>query len=198
MFKRYIILFGLILTHISFVYPNSGVNIVEGGRDKVSISRIIITGKSSIIIESANNNTNIIASKIETVSGGKLKRTVVQDNGTIETTETFTEASVGFDDGLPTEFVIEKAYPNPFNPSTTIRYGIPLVETHSNAFVHITIYDMTGRLVGNYKIGDKTPGWHEFTWQGTDSHGQQVSTGMYLITMRAGEHFQKQKVTFLK
>jgi flagellar hook assembly protein FlgD len=57
---------------------------------------------------------------------------------------------------------------------------------------------MTGRLVSNYKIGEKAPGWHEFTWQGTDTHGQKVGTGMYLVTMRAGEHFQKQKVTFLK
>ena len=200
MFKRYFILFGIILTHISFVYPNSGVNSIEGNRGQIAKSRIIITGKSSIIIESKNNNTKIIASKIETVSGGKLMRTAVQDNtvskninDTIDTTETFTEASVGFDNGHPTEFTIEKAYPNPFNPTTKIRYG---VSTPSP--VNVAIYDMMGRLVSDYKIREKTPGWHEFTWQGKDTNGQQVSTGMYLITMRAGEHFQKLKVTFLK
>lgn len=189
MFKRYFILFSLILTHISFGYSNSGVNSVEGSQDQLLKSRIIITGKSSIIIESKNNNTNIFASKIETVSGGKFKRTVVQDNNG----ETVIEVSVDFDDGLPTEFVIEKAYPNPFNPTTRIRYGVS-----TSTPVNVAIYDMTGRLVSDYKIGEKTPGWHEFTWQGTDSHGQQVSTGMYLVTMRAGEYFQKQKVTFLK
>lgn len=47
-------------------------------------------------------------------------------------------------------------------------------------------------------MGEKTPGWYNFAWQGTNSYGSQVSTGMYLITMRAGEHLQKQKVTYLK
>ncbi|NHZ85853.1 MAG: T9SS type A sorting domain-containing protein [Planctomycetia bacterium] len=190
-------MFSLILTHISFVYPNSGVNSVESSRSQITKSRVIIIGKSSIIIESTNNTTNLIASKIETVSGGKFVEKVVQDdensNNINGTSETATEASVGFTDGLPTDFVIEKAFPNPFNPTTRIRYGIS-----NSSPVNVAIYDMSGRLVSDYKIGEKAPGWHEFTWQGTDSNGQQVSTGMYLVTMRAGEYFQKQKVTFLK
>ncbi len=152
-------------------------------------SKVIITGKSSIIIESANNNSKLIASKIETVSGGKLIKKVGQDAAS----EKLFDVNDGFDNGLPTEFVIEKAYPNPFNPTTRIRYGVS-----TSTSVNITIYDMMGRLVSDYKIGEKPQGWHEFTWQGTDSHGQKVSTGIYLVTMRAGDHFQKQKVTFLK
>ena len=152
-------------------------------------SKIIITGKSSIIIESSNNKTKLIARKIETLSGGKLIKEVGQDVAG----EKLFDVSDSFDSDLPTEFVIEKAYPNPFNPTTRIRYGVS-----TPSAVNVAIYDMTGRLVNDYKIGEKAPGWHEFTWQGNDSHGQKVSTGMYLVTMRAGEHFQKQKVTFLK
>ena len=195
MFKRSIILVGLILIQVSNGYSSSTVRSVEVEGNQIARSRIIISGKSSIIIESKDNKTNIITSNIETVSGGKLKRTVVQNDEIYkninETSET--ETSIDFDNGLPTEFVIEKAYPNPFNPTTTIRYGIS-----TSTPVNVVIYDMTGRLVSNYKIGEKSPGWHEFTWQGTDTHGQQVGTGMYLVTMRAGEKFQKQKVTFLK
>lgn len=146
-------------------------------------SRIIISGNSSLIIDSKDDKTNVIAGTIETVSGGQfliINVLDVQDDNSL-------------DDGLPTEFVLEKAYPNPFNPTTKIRYGISTTTP-----VNVAIYDMTGRLVSDYKIGEKTAGWHEFTWQGTDSNGQQVSTGVYLITMRAGEHLQKQKVTFLK
>ncbi len=187
MFKRSLLLVSLLVTHISFVYPNSGVNSIEGGRDQIKKSRIIITGKSSIIIESKDNASNIIVSKIETISGGKLKRTVGQYDDidfykkNNDNSETLADASVGIDDGLPTEFVIEKVYPNPFNPTTRIRYGVSTATA-----VNVAIYDMTGRSVSKYKIGNKEPGWHEFTWQGNDSHGQQVSTGIYLITMRAG------------
>ena len=192
MLKRYLVMISLILTQVSFIYPNSGLSTIEGGKAQIKTSRIIITGKSSIIIESNNNKTNIMASKIETVSGGKLIRTVVQ-NDNMNSNNSETEVSAGFNDGLPTEFVIEKAYPNPFNPTTTIRYGIAIQTP-----VNVAIYDMTGRLVNDHKINDNAPGWHEFTWNGNDSHGQQVSTGMYLVTMRAGDNFQKQKVTFLK
>lgn len=146
-------------------------------------SRIIISGNSSLIIDSKDNKTNVIAGTIETVSGGQfliINVLDVQDDNNL-------------DDGLPTEFVLEKAYPNPFNPTTKIRYGISTTTP-----VNVAIYDMTGRLVSDYKIGEKTAGWHEFTWQGTDAQGRQVSTGVYLITMRAGNEFQKQKVTFLK
>lgn len=152
-------------------------------------SKIIISGKSSIIIESTSNTTKLIASKIETVSGGKLIKEVGQDVASEESAED----NDSFNDGLPTEFVIEKAYPNPFNPTTRIRYSVP-----KPAAVNVAIYDMTGRLVSDYKISEEAPGWHEFTWQGTDTHGQQVSTGIYLVTMRVGDNFQKQKVTFLK
>ena len=63
MFKRSLLLFSLILSHISFGFSNSGVNSVESGRSQITKSRIIITGKSSIIIESKDNNTNIIVGK---------------------------------------------------------------------------------------------------------------------------------------
>lgn len=193
MLKRYLIMVSLVLSHISFSYANSSAQSIESNTEQISRSRIIIMGKSSIIIESINKNTNLIASKIETVSGGKLRKIDSQDDEISRNITDTKETETGFDDGFPSEFVIEKAYPNPFNPTTRIRYGVSTTSS-----VNVIIYDMAGRLVSNFKIGNKEPGWHEFTWQGNDSHGQQVSTGMYLVTMRAGEHFQKQKVTFLK
>ncbi len=83
-------------------------------------SRVIITGKSSIIIESTSNTTKLIASTIETVSGGKLVKEVGQDIAS----EKSAEDNDSFNDGLPTEFVIEKAYPNPFNSTSKVRYGV--------------------------------------------------------------------------
>lgn len=192
MFKTSLVMISLILTQVSFIYPDSGLSKVEDGGGQITKSRIIITGKSSIIIESKNNKTNIMVSKIETVAGGQLKMTVGQEDN-MNSNNSETEVGGGLNNGLPTEFMLEKAYPNPFNPTTTIRYGIV-----DNSPIDVAIYDMTGRLVNDQKINDNAPGWHEFTWNGNDSHGQQVSTGMYLVTMRVGDNFKKQKVTFLK
>ena len=192
MFKRSLLLVSVIL-YSSFGYANSDVKSIELDKDQISRSRVIITGRSSIIIESKDNNTDLIAGKIETLSGGKLLRTIIRDDNKLSDENSDKEISANNSEGLPSGFTIEKAYPNPFNPTTRIRYG---VSTPSP--VNVAIYDMTGRLVSEYKIGEKTPGWYEFTWQGNDSYGQQVSTGMYLVTMRAGGSFQKQKVTFLK
>ena len=196
MFKRSLLLVSVIL-YSSFGYSNSDVKSIELNKDQISRSRVIITGRSSIIIESKNNNTNIIVGKIETLSGGKLLRTIVRDddmdNYKLSDENSNKKINANISAGLPSEFTIEKAYPNPFNPTTRIRYGVSTTSS-----VNVAIYDMTGRLVSYYKIVEQAPGWHEFTWQGNDSHGQQVSTGMYLVTMRAGDSFQKQKVTFLK
>jgi len=168
MFKRGLFLFVIIAMSLTVVYPNS---------------RVIISGKSSLSIGSQNNQTNIIASDIETISGGEFTTVVLQDS----------QLSNNFEEEMPSEFTIGKAYPNPFNPTTTIRYSISTTTP-----VDVVIYDMRGRLVSDHKIEQHEPGWHEFTWQGINSNGQQVSTGMYLVTMRAGENIQKQKVTLLK
>ena len=94
---------------------------------------------------------------------------------------------------VPTEFVLENAYPNPFNPTTNIRYGLS-----ENTNVNIMIYDMTGRLVSKYDIGEKSPGWYNFQWNGTDHYDQKVGTGMYFLTIVAENIVKHQKVTFLK
>jgi len=94
---------------------------------------------------------------------------------------------------LPTEFTIEKAYPNPFNPSVQVRYGLPEV-----ADVNIQIYDLMGRLINKITLSNQPAGWHTYNWNGTDLVGQKVSTGVYLLNMRAGTLLQQQKLTFLK
>ena len=194
MFKRTIILCCIILTQVSNIYPDSIANRIEKGNTNITKSRIIISGRSSIIIESENEKTNILVSKIEEITGGKLCRfSGKKVDIELDSNKSYNEAFGVLNTGLPTEFKIDNAYPNPFNPTTTISYGIP-----NQTNVEVAIYDMKGRLVRADNIGDKSPGWHEFKWQGNDSYGQQVSTGMYLVTMRAGDNFQKQKVTFLK
>lgn len=115
------------------------------------------------------------------------------DTQTSESGNELAEFTVADIASLPSEFIIEKVYPNPFNPVVNIRYGLP-----ENAPVKITIHDIRGRLVDNFSLNNQKAGWHEYIWNGTDSNGQSIGTGVYLFTIQADNLIKKQKITFLK
>lgn len=95
--------------------------------------------------------------------------------------------------GIPDEFTIKQAFPNPFNPVTTIRYGLP-----RSSDVRIVIFDITGRQIVNYVESEKAPGWHDFKWMGVDRFGVVNGTGIYIVRIQAGPLVKTQKITFLK
>ncbi len=67
--------------------------------------------------------------------------------------------------------------PNPFNPTTTINYAVG----REDARVHLAVYDIAGRLVSVLADGPTTAGDHMVVWNGKDSHGNQVSSGVYFV-----------------
>ena len=90
------------------------------------------------------------------------------------------------------------AYPNPFNPSTTIRYSIPAVETHSNASVLIAIYNIGGKLVTTLVNIEQPAGWYEIQWNGTNQNGKEVPGGVYLSRVTVGNEVKTNKLILLK
>ena len=85
-------------------------------------------------------------------------------------------------------------YPNPFNPTTTIEFSL---NRHSN--VNLIIYDIRGaeveRLVSNEFL---LPGSHSVNWDGKNSKGQMLSSGVYFTKLIAGEHVEFKKMTLVK
>ena len=94
---------------------------------------------------------------------------------------------------LPITYNLYNAYPNPFNPVTTLRYDLP-----EDARVNITIYDMMGRIVKTLVNGTQTAGYKSIQWNATNSFGKPVSAGVYLYQIRAGEFIQTKKMVVLK
>ena len=94
---------------------------------------------------------------------------------------------------LPDEFILSQNFPNPFNPSTTLRYYLPESE-----MVTLMIYDIQGRVMKSVDTGTQLNGWHQFTWDGLDDSGAQISTGVYLARVQAGSHADVVKMIFLK
>ncbi len=81
---------------------------------------------------------------------------------------------------LPTEFTIHDNYPNPFNPSTTIRYEIPEASR-----VSLVVYDIMGREVQRLVDDVVEPGYYAAVWEGRNSSGNPVSSGIYVYRFTA-------------
>ncbi len=96
------------------------------------------------------------------------------------------------------EFTVLPAYPNPFNPSTTIRYGIPVEGTGRDLSIQIAIYDITGKLITILFNGEQSPGWHSILWNGTNQHGEQVPAGLYFSRIKSGNDVKTAKLMLLK
>ena len=94
---------------------------------------------------------------------------------------------------IPNIFALYPAYPNPFNPVTTLRYDLP-----EQAQVTLTIYDLMGREVTQLVNTTQEAGFRSVQWGGIDSFGKPVSAGVYLYQIRASDYVQTKKMVLLK
>jgi hypothetical protein len=91
------------------------------------------------------------------------------------------------------EYSLSEAYPNPFNPTTTLSFSVP---TEGN--VSLSIYDIAGRLVSTLVDGSLKQGYHSVTWNGLDSNGHTVSSGMYIYALQGEDISITKKMVLMK
>jgi hypothetical protein len=91
------------------------------------------------------------------------------------------------------DYALHQNVPNPFNPSTEIRF-----ETPSAGAVSLAVYDVEGRLIKRLADGPMPRGVHHVEWNGDDERGADVSSGVYFYVMRAGERTLTRKMVYLK
>ena len=94
---------------------------------------------------------------------------------------------------IPTSYFLMDNFPNPFNPNTTIRYGLP-----EDSKVSLVIYDLGGNVVRTLESGMNEPGWYEHEWNGLTIDGRTVSTGIYFARIAAGDYSKTIKMLYLK
>jgi len=86
-------------------------------------------------------------------------------------------------------------YPNPFNPSTSIRYQVSSIRYQ---MVQISIYNIKGQLVRTLVKGYHQQGEYSVVWDGTDDEGNIVSSGIYFYRMVAGEYRDVRRMVLVK
>ena len=94
---------------------------------------------------------------------------------------------------IPQQYELFQNYPNPFNLATRIHYSLPR-EDH----VRIVIYDLLGKKVTTLIDERQQAGYHVITWDGRDSSGQLVSSGIYLYRIEAKCFTQVREMSFAK
>jgi hypothetical protein len=94
---------------------------------------------------------------------------------------------------IPKVTGLSTIYPNPFNPSTTIKYGLANAETFD-----ITIYNSRGQIVKVMERAHKEAGNYSAFWNGTDEQGKACGTGVYYVKMQAGKSSFTRKMVLMK
>ncbi len=103
-------------------------------------------------------------------------------------------AGVNSDESLiPKEFALYDNYPNPFNPTTQIAVDLPEAAT-----TEITVWNIMGQRVATLYTGDLNAGHHTLNFDGRDSNGKQLTSGMYLYRIAAGKYNATKKMTLMK
>ena len=98
-----------------------------------------------------------------------------------------------FEDEIPSDINIISCYPNPFNPSTTIRFTLD----SSNDF-NIKIFNLSGQEVFTKNNIPSNLCLNEYTWNGMNYKGNSLTSGIYFITIEIDNRILMEKVTLLK
>ncbi len=112
-----------------------------------------------------------------------------------------TDTALGVDDPgqspppaeLPEHLQLKAAYPNPFNPNTTIEYTL-----HRSGPVELRIHDLKGRVVRDLVVEVREAGTHEVIWDGRDNTGGLVPSGVYFCRAAADQQADALKLVLLK
>ena len=96
-------------------------------------------------------------------------------------------------EGVPVEFALHDNYPNPFNPTTTLRFDLPEVSN-----ISLTIYNMLGQKIKTYDMQSTPAGHHALKWNATNDYGDPVGAGVYLYQLQSKDFVKTRKMVLLK
>jgi len=163
------------LEHVQ-MFDGSGNHIGFVGKDGLRDSRLRVP--MGIVI--SQSNKLLIAS----MGGSDVKEYEIQ---TLTIVSPITSE-------LPTRFALEQNFPNPFNPTTQIKFSLP-----EPGWVTLKIYDVVGREVIVLANEDYRTGIHTIEWNGRNNTDAPVASGIYFYHLQVGDKYsQTNKMVFLK
>ncbi len=194
---------------VTVLSPNGGAQLVVGTLHRITwdaptfteslciqINRSYPSGPWETITAVTNNDGSYSWGVTGPVTGRARVRVTAVYNGTVTdiSNADFAIAGMSFSPGasdqtdVPTQTRLDGAYPNPFNPTTTIRFDLAAASP-----VRLDLYDITGRLVSTLINDVREAGHYSVTCD-----GRQLSTGVYFVRLSAGAMQSVQRIQLLK
>lgn len=121
---------------------------------------------------------------------------VVSDKTPVEAEEEIVVENAAAE--LPQVFSLSPNYPNPFNPSTMIKFQLPEKNGTATVRTVLRVYDILGRLVRTIVDEDMVPGFYTKQWDGLNDNGVRISSGVYFYSIMAGDFRQTKKMLLIK
>jgi hypothetical protein len=161
-----------------YVITRSVFDVAGERRESSSFELVDVLGQTAAIV---------LESSSYTLSGGFLYGFTTVGIGDVLAGDRF----------IPRTFALGQNYPNPFNPSTTIEFDIP-GSVGQDVHVRLDIYNIRGQLVYTLLDRDSEPGTYTVHWDGRNSRGERVGSGIYLYRVMAGEFTAVRKMVVVK
>ena len=160
--------FSLVRKNIS----HSLVTVGMTGSDEVVVDSAAVAELTMIVLPGATGTAAVKFQNVYVISAAAEMISVTQtENGIVDLTPSTARNRVST---LPKAFSLMQNFPNPFNPSTTLQYGLPV-----SSRVRLQIYNVLGQVVARLVNGEESAGWHQVKWTSN------VSTGIYFYRIDA-------------
>ncbi len=137
---------------------------------------VTISGDNALAYR--QDGTTVQIALVNAAASGILFRVDGVTSAPTISTASFNEGAMTLAPMLPTAFALDQNAPNPFNPTTTIRFALPEASQ-----VNLVVYDLNGRAIRTLATGAFQPGNHSVVWDGLDANGRAVASGTYVYRL---------------
>lgn len=174
--------------------PNSQITIGETGRTTTSDSN----GFFKIGELPSSEEGFLLGYTLNFVANGynakSLTNLVLSQSDSLFFEIKLSDVNVPVNEGsnLPSSLKLEQNFPNPFNPSTTINYELPITN-YENA--KLTIFNLRGETVKDFALNTKKG---SVVWNGKNNLGKETASGIYFYQIKVGDFSQTKNMIFLK
>lgn len=196
--------FELIMPETNGIYQANGY-VLNNNNEPVANANVVILDENETVLGYAvtNNDGYYLVNGLPSgnLTGIATKVLYESDEEPVNMTTTGsadfvinpqTTTDVPEDDITPATITLSN-YPNPFNPETTISFGLT-----EAGYTTLSIYNIAGQKIATLVQDELSAGTHNITWNGTTSNGANVASGMYFYRLQSGDYTMTNKMVLMK